>query len=128
MLAGTCLSFSCRTPVFFGTGAGTTFLKRFRAPNLQPFKCFVEKILDARERRQLISLSSVADGGEGRGEEALLKNLLSLTLSPRSAGGAREWLPSRTDNLFYKARPAPNSDKSRASVNFSRNKPATDAS
>jgi len=51
----------------------------------------------------LISLSSVADGGEGRGEEALLKNPLSLALSPRSAGGAREWLPSRKDNLFYKA-------------------------
>ena len=65
--------------------------------------CFVEKILDAREHRRLISLSSVADGGEGRGEEALLKNPLSLALSPRSAGGARESLPSRTNNLFYKA-------------------------
>jgi len=49
--------------------------------------CFVEKILDAREHRRLISLSSVADGGEGRGEEALLKNPLSLALSPRSAAG-----------------------------------------
>ena len=52
--------------------------------------CLVEKILDAREHRRLISRSSVADGGEGRGEEALLKNPLSLALSPRSAGGARE--------------------------------------
>jgi len=57
--------------------------------------CFVEKILDAREHRRLISLSSVADGGEGRGEETLHKNPLSLTLSPRSAGGAREQLLSQ---------------------------------
>ncbi len=65
--------------------------------------CFVEKILDAREHRRLVSLSSVADGGEGRGEEALLRNPLSLALSPRFAGGAKDWLPSRMDNLFYKA-------------------------
>jgi len=57
---------------------------------VQSSKCFIEKIQDAREPRRLISLSSVADGGEGRGEEALLKNPLSLALSPRSAGGARE--------------------------------------
>src|SRR5579872_1478619 len=56
-----------------------------------------EKILDARKHRRLISLSSVAAGGEGRGEEALLRN----PLPSRSAGGAREGLPSRTDNLFY---------------------------
>jgi len=35
------------------------------------------KILEAREHRRLISLSSVADGGE----EALLKNPLFLALS-----------------------------------------------
>lgn len=65
--------------------------------------CLVAKIQDVREHRRLISLSSVADGGEGRGEEAVLKNPLSLALSPRFAGGAREWLPSGTDDHFYKA-------------------------
>ena len=49
--------------------------------------CFVEKILDAREHGRLISLSSGADGGEDRGEEALFKNPLSLALSPRFAAG-----------------------------------------
>jgi len=46
----------------------------------------------------LISLSSVADGGDGRGEEAPLKN----PLSPRFAGGAREWLLRGRTILFTK--------------------------
>jgi len=74
-------------PFLIGTRAGTTFLKRFRAPNLQPLKCFVEMTLDAREHRRLISLSSAADRGEGRGEEAPIKNPLSLALSPRPLAG-----------------------------------------
>jgi len=69
----------------------------------QVVNCFVEKILEAREHQRLISLSSVADGGEGRVEEAFLKNPLSLALSRRSAGGAREWLPLRTGDPFHKA-------------------------
>ncbi|HKW29050.1 MAG TPA: hypothetical protein VJT54_06930, partial [Verrucomicrobiae bacterium] len=73
-------------PCFPKLATGKSLISRDK--NVPPTRrqecCFVEKILHAREHRRLISLSFVVDGGEGRGEEALLK-IPSPWPSPRAS-------------------------------------------